>query len=109
MKAIYLLPTGLLLLLCLLNFYLGFITRPDKGFLVYLVFGVIYFALGVILFSKIRFAELLGLIMTLALLFIYPLLIGFENLNPWTSGLMGGIDAIVVICCLVLLLLKIKS
>jgi len=109
MKAIYFLPTGLLLLLCVLNFYLGFITRPDSGFVIYLVFGVVYFALGVLLISRFRFAELLGLLMTLALLFIYPLLIGFENMNPWTSGIMGGIDAIVVICCLVLLLLKIKN
>jgi hypothetical protein len=109
MRAIYFLPSGLLLFLCILNIYLGIITNPDKGFIVYLAFGVIYLALGVLLISRFRFAEFLGLLITLAILFIYPLLVGFENMNPWSSGIMGGINAIIFICCLILLLLKMKN
>jgi hypothetical protein len=109
MKAIYFLPAGLLLFLCILNFYLGIITKPDNGFIVYLVFGAVYLALGVLLISRFRFAEILGIVITLSILLVYPVLVGFQNMHPWTSGLMGGIDAIVFICCLILLMLKIKS
>ncbi len=109
MKAIYYVPAGLLLLLCIFNFYLGINTRPDKDFVVYLVFGIVYFALGVLLVSRFRFAELLGLLVTLAILFSYPLLVGFEKMNPWSSGIMGGINAIIFISCLILVLLKIKN
>jgi hypothetical protein len=106
MYSIRSIPAGLLILLCVLNLYLGIITRPDPGFVMYLVFGAVYLTLGVMVISKIRFALLLGFIITLALLFIYPLLVDFKNLNPWSSGIMGAIDAIIVICCLILLLLK---
>jgi hypothetical protein len=106
MSAIRSIPTGLLLLTGALNLFLGIITRPDPSFGVYLIFSIVYFALGVLLISKIRFAELIGLIFTLAILFIYPLIVEFKNLDPWSSGIMGAIDAIVIICCLILLLLK---
>ena len=109
MKAIYFLPSGLLLLLCVLNFYLGIITRTENAFIVYLVFAAVYLMLGVLLISRFRFAEILGLLITLAILFIYPLLVGFENMNPWSSGIMGGVNAIIFICCLILLLLKTKN
>jgi hypothetical protein len=99
-------PAGFLFLLFVLNLYLGIITNPDPGFLMYIVFGVVYFTLGLLLISKFRFSELLGFIMTFAILFIYPLMVDFKNLNVWSSGILGGIDAIVVICCLLMLLLK---
>ena len=106
MKAMNYLPAGLLLLLCVLNLYLGIITMPDSSFVMYLVFGLVYLTLGVILINKFRFAELLGFIMSLALVFIYPLLVDFKHLNPWLSGIMGATDAIVAICCLFLLMMK---
>jgi hypothetical protein len=106
MKAIRYFPAGLLLLLCVLNIYLGIITKPDPSFAMYIVFGVVYFTLGVLLISKFRFSELLGFIITLAIVFIYPLVVEFKNLNPWSSGIMGAIDAIVVIFCLILLMMK---
>jgi len=99
-------PAGLLLLLCVLNLYLGIITRPDSSFVMYIIFGVVYFTLGLLLISKIRFAELIGLIIPLVILFIYPFIVDFKNLHPWSSGFMGAIDAIVVICCLILILLR---
>jgi hypothetical protein len=106
MKAIHNLAAGLLLLLSILNIYLAIITKPDPSYSMYLVFGIVYFVLALLLYSNIRFSEFLGFIIPLAILFIYPALIGFKNLNPWSSGIMGAIDAIVVICCLIMLLLK---
>lgn len=109
MKAIRFLSAGFLLLLCVLNLYLGIITRPDPSFVMYIVFGAVYFTVGVLVISKIRFTLWIGFIIPLAILFIYPLLVEFKNLNPWSSGIMGAIDAIVVICCLILLLNNIKN
>jgi hypothetical protein len=106
MKAIRYLSAGLLLLLCVLNLYIGIIAKPDPSFVMYMVFGVVYFTLGVLMISKIRLASWLGFIIPLAILFIYPLIVDFKNLDPWSSGIMGAIDAIVVICCLILLLIK---
>ncbi len=109
MKTINCIPAGFLLLLFVLNLYLGIITRPDPGFVIYIVFGVVYFTLGVILISKMRCAELLGFIIPLAIVFIYPLIVDFKNLHPWSSGFLGAINAVVVLCCLYLLLVKIKN
>jgi len=106
MNAIRCIPTSLLLLLCILNLYLGVIARPDSGFVMYMVFGGVYLILVVLMVSKLRLASLLGFLIPLVLLFIYPSLVDFKNLNPWSSGIMGAIDAIIVICCLILLLLK---
>ncbi len=109
MKAIHYLPISLLLLLSVLNLYLGIITKPDPSFAIYIVFGVVYFTLGVLLISKMRGAELLGFIIPLAIVFIYPLIVDFKNLHPWSSGFLGAINALVVLCCLYLLLVKIKN
>jgi hypothetical protein len=106
MKAIPYLPTGLLLLLCVLNLYLGIISRPDHGFVMYIVFGLVYLTLDVLVISKIRLASWLGFVIPLAILFIYPLMVDFKHLNPWSSGFMGAVDALVVIYFLYLLLMK---
>ena len=106
MIAIRYLSAGLLLLLCVINLYLGIITKPNPGFVMYIVFGVVYFTLIVLLISKIRLALWLGMIIPLALLFIYPVMVDFKNLNPLPYGIMGAIDAIVLICCFILVLLK---
>jgi len=92
--------------LSVLNLYLGIISRPDPGFVMYLVFGGIYFTLVMLMISKLRLASWLGFIIPLAILFIYPSLVDFKNLNPWSSGIMGAIDAIIVICCFILILIK---
>jgi len=109
MKTIHYLPTSLLLLLSGLNLYLGIITNPNPGFVIYLVFGVVYITLGVLLITKMRCADLLGFIIPLAIVFIYPLIVDFKNLHPWSSGFLGAINAVVVLCCLYLLLVKVKN
>ena len=109
MKTIHYLPTSLLLLLSGFNLYLGIITNPDPGFVIYLVFGVVYITLGVLLITKMRCADLLGFIIPLAIVFIYPLIVDFKNLHPWSSGFLGATNAVVVLCYLYLLLVKIKN
>jgi len=100
------LSAGLLFLLFGWNLYLGIITKPDPSFLMYIVFCVVFFTLVVLLITKIRFAELIVFIISIAILFIYPLMVDFKNLNPWSSGIMAGIDVLVIICCSLMLLLK---
>jgi hypothetical protein len=106
MKAIRYIPAYLLLFLFVSNLYLGIITRPDRGSVVYLIIGVIYLSLGALMLSKFRFSELLGFIIPLAILFLYPVLVDFKSLHALSSGFLGAIDAIIVICCLILLLNK---
>ena len=100
------LSAGFLFFLFVLNLYFGIINKADPGFVMNIVFGAVYFALGLLLISKFRFAELLGLIITFAILIIYPVMADFKHLSVWSSGIMAGIDAIVLICCLLMLLLK---
>ena len=109
MNPVRYISAGLLLLLFVSNLYLGIITYPHVRYVNYLIFCVIYFALGLLLIGKVRFAELIGFLITLAIFFIYPMIIDFKNLHPWSSGVMSTINAIVFIACFILLLLKIRD
>jgi hypothetical protein len=109
MNPVSYIATSLLFLLCILNLYLGIITVPDNSFIGYFLFSVVYFTIGLLIIRKFRFAELFGFLIPLGILFIYPLIVNFENMNSWLAGILGAFDAIVVICCLILGLLKIKS
>jgi hypothetical protein len=100
------LSAGFLFILFALNLYIGIISGPGHSFVMNIVFGVVYFTLGSLLISRFRFAELLGFIVTSAILFIYPMLVDFTGLSVWWSGILAGIDAIVLISCLLMLLLK---
>ncbi len=108
-RSIRFIPIVLLLILFGSNLYLGFITYPHTSFVDYLIFSAVYLALGLLLISKIRFAELIGLIITLAIFFIYPVMLDFRNLHPWSSGVLSTFNAIVIISCFILLMLKIKD
>jgi hypothetical protein len=109
MRSIYYLPVSLLLLLCALNLYLGIITKPDPGFFIYVLFGVIYFVLGALVMCKRKSALWIVFILPLAILILYPVTVSFKNLHPWSSGFLGAINAMVVICCLILIMLRIKD
>jgi hypothetical protein len=108
MKAIRYLSAAPLLLLCILNLYIGIIAIPEPGFVWFIVFGILFFTLGALVISKIRFAPWISFLVPFAILFIYPLIVDFKELTPWSSGIMGAFDAIVVICALIILLNKIK-
>jgi hypothetical protein len=100
---------GLILLLFVSNLYLGFITYPNRSFFNYLIFSIVYFVLGLLFISKIRFAELIGLIFTIAIFFIYPAIVDLNNLHPSSAGVLSIFNAIVMISCFILLLLKVKN
>jgi len=102
-------PVALLSLLSLTNLYLGFISCPKAGFVNYLIFSLVYLIMGLLFIYKIPFAELIGFISTIVILFIYPVIINFNNLHPSSSGAMGSLNAILIISCGILLLLKIKD
>jgi hypothetical protein len=108
-KSIRFIPIVLLLPLFVINLYLGFITYPHKSFVNYLIFSIVYLVLGLLLMSRIRFAELIGLIITIAIFFIYPVILDFKNLHPSSSGILSIFNALVMISCFILLLLKIKD
>jgi len=109
MRSIRFIPVILLVLLFGLNLYLGVIAKLHPVFVKYLVFSVIYLILGVLLISKIRYADVLGFLIPLAIFFIYPLILDFKDLHPWSSGILAALNTIVMISCFISLLLKIKN
>ena len=108
MKPIRYLAAGLLLLTGILHILPMFKTPSDPNSLPMLIFGIAYFAVGVMLMMKIKFDSLLGIIVPLIGLGVGFFKIGIKN---WTNMLtfLFAIDAIVLICCLILLLNKKKS
>ena len=108
MKPIRYLAAGLLLLTGILHIIPMFKTPSDPNSLPMLIFGIAYFAVGVLLIAKIRFDSLLGIIIPLIGLGIGFFKIGVKN---WTSMLtfLFAIDAVVIICCLILFLNRKKS
>ena len=108
-KSIRFVPIVLLLILFISNLYLGVITYPYASYVDYLIFSAVYLILGFLLISKIKFAELIGLVITLAIFFIYPVMLDFKNLHPWSSGVLSTFNAIVIISCFILLMLKVKG
>lgn len=106
MISIRYISAGLVFLLSIVNFYLGIIDANNSTFLKYIFFFIIYFALGIFLIRNNRFSGLAGFIIPFALLFIYPAIVDFNNLHPWSSGALAGMDALVIICCFILLMLR---
>ena len=108
MKPIRYLAAGLLLLTGILHIIPMFKTPSDPNSLPMLIFGIAYFAVGVLLIAKIRFDSLLGVIFPLVGLGTGFFVVGIKN---WDTMLtfMFAIDAVVVVFCLILLLNKNKS
>ena len=108
MKPIRYLAAGLLLLTGVLHILPMFKTPSDPNSIPMLIFGIAYFAVGVMLIMKIRFDSLLGIIIPVIGLGVGLFMIGIKN---WTTmlTLLFAIDAVVIICCLILLLNKKKS
>jgi uncharacterized membrane protein HdeD (DUF308 family) len=105
MKPIRYLAAGLLLLTGVLHILPMFKTPSDPNSIPMLIFGIAYFAVGVMLIMKIKYDSLLGIIIPLIGLGVGFFMIGIKN---WTAMLtfLFAIDAVVIICCLILLLNK---
>ena len=107
LKAIRYLAAGLLLLTGVLHILPIIKTPSDPNSLPMLVFGIIYFAIGVLLLMKIRFSSLLGVIFPLVGLGTGFFVVGIKNWDTMLS-FMFVIDAVILVCCLILLLNKNK-
>ena len=108
MKALRYLAAGLLLLTGVLHILPMFKTPSDPNSIPMLVFGIVYFTVGILLIMKIRFDSLLGVIFPLVGLGTGFFVVGIKN---WDTMLtfMFAIDAVVVVFSLILLLNKNKS
>ena len=107
MKTILYVAACLLLLTGVLHFIPIFKTPTNPNALPMLVFGVLYFAVGVLLLIKKRFATYLGIIVPFIGLGTGFFVVGFKNWDAMLSFLFG-IDAFVIVCCIVLLINKEK-
>jgi hypothetical protein len=107
MKALRLLAASLFLLSGILHFYYVTKGTSDPYFVPSLVFGIIYFALGILLILNKKFAIWLGFIIP-----IIPLVslfkVDIKSLDA-LGFIVLAIDLAVVICCLILLLKKKKN
>jgi uncharacterized membrane protein HdeD (DUF308 family) len=108
MKLIRYLSAGLLLLTGILHIIPIFKAPSDPNSLPMLVFGIVYFAVGVLLIMKIKYDTLLGIIFPLIGLGTGFFVVGIKNWNGMLT-FMFIIDAVVAICCLLLLLNKNKN
>jgi uncharacterized membrane protein HdeD (DUF308 family) len=108
MKAIRYLAACLLLLTGVLHVIPIIKTPSDPNAVPMLVFGIVYFAIGVLLFLKVKYADLLGIIFPIIGLATGFFMVGVKN---WTAMLtfLFAIDALVLICCILLLLNKKKN
>jgi hypothetical protein len=109
MRSIRLIPILLVFLISGLNLYLGIIARSQSDLIKYSVFSGIYLMLAVVLISKFRFSDMVGILIPLAIFFVYPAIMDFKDLHPWSSGFLAAINAIVMISCFFSVLIKIKS
>lgn len=97
---------ALLLMLTGILHTLPFFIQPQEAMEVpMLVFGIIYFSIGVMLFLKMKFASLLGVIFPIIGLVAGLLEIGIQHLTTMLT-ILFAIDTIVVFCCVWLLFNK---
>jgi hypothetical protein len=108
-KLIRYISVVLLFILSAWNIYLGILHRPEIDHVTYFVFGAGFFALGAVLISRFRSASSVGFIVSATVLIVYPMIADLKNFTPWSSGIMAGIVAIVLICCLILMMVKLKN
>jgi uncharacterized membrane protein HdeD (DUF308 family) len=107
MKTIRYVAALLMLLTGVLHIMPMFKSPQDPNAIPMLVFGIVYFVIGVLLIMNLKFAPILGIAFPLIGLGTGFFVVGLKN---WTTMLtfLFVIDAVVVICCIVLLLNKNK-
>jgi hypothetical protein len=103
MKTIRYLAALLMVITGILHVLPIFKEVKDPNALPMLGFGIVYFGIGVLLFMDKKIGQILGIIFPLIGLGIGFGGIGIKNWDTMLT-IMFIIDAIVVICCLILLL-----
>ncbi len=106
MKALRFLAALMFLITGVIHLYLAIADPSDPNFLLALIFGVIYFAIGVLLILNKKLALWLGLIPIIPFA-MAPFMLDFNNLD-WTFS-MFPIELIAVVCCVILLINKSKA
>jgi hypothetical protein len=103
MKIIRYSAAVLMLLTAILHFLPMFKVPRDPNAMPMLAFGIAYFAVGVLLILDKSISRILGIVFPLIGLAVGFFVVGFNN---WDAMLtfMFLIDAVVVICCIVLLM-----
>jgi hypothetical protein len=108
MKTIRYLAASLLLITGVLHFLPMIKSTSDPNALPMLIFGIVFFAVGVLLFMNIKYSAYLGILFPLVGLATGFFVVG---ISKWTAMLtfMFAIDLVVIICCILLLLNKKKA
>jgi hypothetical protein len=108
MKTIRYFAAILMLITCVLHVLPMFRTPRDPNALPMLAFAIAFFAVGVLLFLNNKFSPILGIIFPLIGLATGFFVVGFKNWNNMLT-IMFIIDAVVAMCCTVLLLDRTKA
>jgi len=103
MKTIRYLAALLMVITGILHVLPMFKEVKDPNAIPMLGFGIVYFAIGVLLFMDKKFSQILGIIFPLIGLGVGFGVVGLKNWDTMLT-IMFIIDAVVVICCLILLL-----
>ena len=103
MKTIRYLAAVLMLITGVMHMLPVFTKPEDPNALPMLGFGIVYFIIGILLILNKKIAEILGIIVPLIGLGIGFFKIGLKNWDTMLT-IMFLIDAVVVICCIFLLM-----
>jgi uncharacterized membrane protein HdeD (DUF308 family) len=104
MKTIRYLAALLLVITAILHIFTVFKDVKDPDALPMLGFGVVYLVIGILLFiNSKKYAQILGIIFPLIGLIVGFGVVGLKNWDTMLT-IMFIIDAIVIICCIILLL-----
>ena len=83
-------------------------TPSDPNAVPMLIFGIVYFTVGILLLLKVKYSDLLGVIFPIIGLGTGFFVVGLKNWDAMLTFLFA-IDAVVVICCVLLLLNRKKD
>ncbi len=103
MKTIRYFSALLLIITGILHVLPMFKEVKDPNAMPMLGFGIVYFAIGVLLFMDKNFSQILGIIFPIIGLGVGFGVVGLKNWDTMLT-IMFIIDAIVVVCCLILVL-----
>lgn len=103
MKSIRYFAAVLMLITGVMHILPVFTTPEDPNALPMLGFGIVYFAIGVLLILNKKIAEILGIVVPLIGLAIGFFKMGVKNWDTILT-IMFMIDAVVVVCCIFLMM-----
>lgn len=107
MKTIRLLAAWLLLLTGILHLLFAFMPYAGSNFVPFIVFGIVYFLIGLLILSKKDLGIWLGLLVPLIPIVLIPNMIAHKTLGH-KMMLLLGIDMVIIVCCLLIVLNKSK-